>query len=159
MVNKKAFGNLGIVLAVILILGGAYLLLDRQPTEDIIVEETVIPFENIKEEVPEMWYEEEEQLFITSAEEYEEIFGEETDIDFNENVVVAVFFGEQPTGGYNIEITEVTETEDNVIIYVLETYPGDCPVIQVITAPYDVVLIECMEKTPEFVFEQTFLDC
>ena len=155
MVNKKAYVNLGIVIAAILLLAGAYLLYDRQP-----VEEAIVPFENIRVEVPSVFFEDREAFLINSAEEYEETFGEGADIDFGEHSVIAVFSGEKPTGGYEIEITGITETTNRIKINVLETIPGeDCVVIQVITFPYDVVLIESTEKTPEFVFEETILEC
>ncbi len=159
MVNKKAWTGIGIAIAVIFVLAGAYLLLERQQTEDIIVEETVIGFENIKEEIPDITHEDEEQVVINSAEEYEEIFGEETDINFEDYTLIAVFFGQKSTAGYEIEVTEIVEVDGNVAVNVLETYPGDCPVAQVITFPYDVVLTQNIEETPEFVFEETFLEC
>ena len=157
MVNRKAVGNVGIVIAIILLLAGVYLLMDRSTEEPI---EAIIPFQNIKEEVPSVFFENREAFLINSAAEYEEVFDEETNIDFNEYSIVAVFSGQKPTGGYNVEITGITETTNRIKIDVLETTPGeDCIVIQVITFPYDVVLIESIEKTPEFVFEETILEC
>ncbi len=55
---------------------------------------------------------------------------------------VVVFMGEQPSGGYGIEITSIEDNEGKTNITVKETRPAeDDMVITVITYPYQVVKI------------------
>ena len=65
------------------------------------------------------------------------------ELDFAKNKVVAVFMGEQRTGGYNIKISQIQETDENVYIDVVETLPKQgAEVAQHKTSPYHIVVIE-----------------
>ena len=71
----------------------------------------------------------------------------------HENLLyLLVTYGEQPTGGYTVEITAIVEEEDRVVVTAHFTEPGeDDVVIQVITYPYALAVIEDPGKPVEFI--------
>jgi hypothetical protein len=65
------------------------------------------------------------------------------DIDFSKEMLVAVFMGEKPTGGYNIEIINILKKKDHLEFLIKIDEPGpDDMVIQSITSPYHIVKLE-----------------
>jgi len=63
-------------------------------------------------------------------------------VDFNQYILLAHFMGQRPTSGYEVEFTDVLEEDNNISATVREVSPGsNCTVSQVITAPYDVIVI------------------
>lgn len=61
-------------------------------------------------------------------------------VDFSENVVVAVMQGMRPTGGYSIEVKDVTANEGALRVSVEATIPGPtCLVTDALTSPYQIV--------------------
>jgi hypothetical protein len=69
------------------------------------------------------------------------------EIDFSRRTIVAVFQGEQPTGGYEISIEEIVGTENSVEVAVKAFSPGPrCTVTGTVTRPLDIVEIEKTEK-------------
>ncbi|MBC8390662.1 MAG: protease complex subunit PrcB family protein [Actinobacteria bacterium] len=72
-------------------------------------------------------------------------------VDFSKEIVVGVFLGEKPTGGYNIEITEVLEQNDyiEVLIKIDEPDPDEM-VTQAITSPYHIIKLKISDM--EFLF-------
>src|SRR6266516_6410732 len=64
------------------------------------------------------------------------------DVDFTREMVIAVFLGDKPTGGYGVEITRVDESRKAVFVYVHQTSPapGDT-VIQTITQPHHIIAV------------------
>ena len=44
-------------------------------------------------------------------------------IDFDKQIIIAVFQGACPSGGYDIEIKSLTEKEDGLEVLVIETTP------------------------------------
>lgn len=106
-----------------------------------------------------------EQLVIESQDEWEEFWSRHTsvhlpapnapEVDFSKEMVVAVFSGEKPTGGYSIEIIEAKPTEDEVSVYYEETppEPGQ-PVTEALTQPFHIVKINRIDDLPvEFISE------
>lgn len=74
-------------------------------------------------------------------------------INFDEEMVIAVFQGPQPTGGYSIEITEIIATENEIQVRVTEITPGIFDVVtDAITSPYHIVKLERLNK--EIVFKR-----
>jgi hypothetical protein len=61
-------------------------------------------------------------------------------IDFKKEMVIAVFIGFHPTGGYNVEIKEIVEIDDSVVVNVVLTTPpkGSCVTMST-TSPYHIV--------------------
>lgn len=82
---------------------------------------------------------------ITSPGQFRELWemvgaeGPAPDIDFSENVVVAVFAGEKPTAGYGIAVSEVEDADARTITVTLTEPGGDCVLAQVITSPYQII--------------------
>jgi hypothetical protein len=64
------------------------------------------------------------------------------EVDFDANVVVALYMGKRPTGGYVIEVERVREVGDAIEVRAVATQPGSgCITTQAITAPYQLVRI------------------
>jgi hypothetical protein len=63
-------------------------------------------------------------------------------VDFTQNVVVAAAAGQQSSGGYDIAVDRVTQTDGQLTIEVVETAPGpNCVTTAVVTRPVDVVVV------------------
>lgn len=77
---------------------------------------------------------------------------ERPDVNFRDQVVVAVVLGERPTGGYGVDLTSVKGSPDAEALRVTytETVPEDCAVPQVLTSPY---VLAAVDGDGEFVFE------
>jgi hypothetical protein len=64
------------------------------------------------------------------------------EIDFDNNMVVAVFMGEKNTSGYAIRISRIEEADDKIYIELEETIPSsDSVVTQQFTQPYHIAVI------------------
>ena len=63
-------------------------------------------------------------------------------VDFNKEIVVGVFLGDKPTGGYQVEILRAERSDGTLLIYFDEQAPGTgAMVIQVITQPFHIVRV------------------
>ncbi len=72
-------------------------------------------------------------------------------VNFDKDMIVAVFQGEKNTGGYDIEINRITEKENAIEILVTETSPGPrCMVTQAFTSPYHIVKVQKTDKKVMF---------
>jgi len=93
------------------------------------------------------------QVAIRSQTEWQKLWREHTStstasaplptVDFDKEIVAAVFLGEKPTGGYNVEISSTEVTDSLLTIFVKETSakPGAI-VTQGFTQPFHIVRIE-----------------
>jgi len=64
-------------------------------------------------------------------------------VDFDKEIVAAVFLGEKPTGGYNVEISPAELTDSLLTIFVKETSPNPGAIVtQGFTQPFHIVRIE-----------------
>jgi len=73
------------------------------------------------------------------------------EVDFEYDGVVAVYMGEQPTGAHRIKIERVTHHDDALRVeVVLQTPSPDCMTTQVLTQPYQTVLVP--QAAPRAVF-------
>ena len=101
---------------------------------------------------------ERQSLVIKSAEEWENLLqahristGSERSgarIDFELEMVVAVFSGPKPSGGYHIQITEIENDPVNqrLTILIRESKPSPGTVVtQVLTHPYHIVRLKKIE--------------
>lgn len=100
-----------------------------------------------------------EQLVIASPDEWEEFWSRHAslqlpppilpEVDFSAEMVIAVFSGEKPTGGYSVEISEVEFAEDEVNIFFEEVspVPGE-PVTEALTQPFHIIKISRIEDLP-----------
>jgi hypothetical protein len=63
-----------------------------------------------------------------------------------------VTYGEKPTGGYDVEITDITEEEGKLVVTANFTEPGeDEMVTQALTYPYDLAMLDDPGLPVEFV--------
>lgn len=68
--------------------------------------------------------------------------GDRPAVDFTKAVVVAVAAGQRPSGGYEIAVNHVRQTDGELAVEVLETSPGpNCITSSSPTQPVDVVVV------------------
>lgn len=81
-------------------------------------------------------------------------------VDFNKHMVIAVFQGAQPSGGYGIEITKVVRENGKLEVLVAEHKPGkDCFTTQVITYPHHLVVVDKSAGRVRFTLRSLTVDC
>jgi hypothetical protein len=87
--------------------------------------------------------------------------GDRPEVDFTQNVVVAVAAGQRPTGGYEIAVERVSRTNGELTVEVVETTPGpNCMTTASLTQPVDVVVIPEVEtKNWSFVERKEVRGC
>jgi hypothetical protein len=107
-------------------------------------------------------YENHEYLVIENSGEWEKVWllawGSEAypipEVDFSSHVVIAVFMGERPTGGYGITIGRILDEENEIIVNVKETYPGRVVVTGAFTFPHHIARVERAQKPIVFDVQQ-----
>jgi hypothetical protein len=63
-------------------------------------------------------------------------------VDFSKEMVVAVFMGSRPTGGYGVEITSVAERNGALVVSYRERSPSPGAIAaQVLTFPFHIVAV------------------
>jgi len=68
--------------------------------------------------------------------------GDKPSVDFTHDVVVAVAAGQRPTGGYEIAVDRVTQSDGGLTVEVVERTPGpNCMTTASLTQPVDVVVV------------------
>lgn len=73
-------------------------------------------------------------------------------IDFSREMIIAVFMGEQRTGGFSLEIKKVEEREGRLQVPFLEHSPAPgSPVLQVLTQPYHMIRLPRTELPVQIV--------
>ncbi|MBT4541311.1 protease complex subunit PrcB family protein [Candidatus Woesearchaeota archaeon] len=73
------------------------------------------------------------------------------DINFEEEMVIAVFQGSQPSSGYSIEITKIIEKDNSIEIIVKEkSAPKNQLVLTMVTEPYHIVKVKKSDKEVVF---------
>ncbi|HHY14157.1 MAG TPA: protease complex subunit PrcB family protein [Thermoanaerobacterales bacterium] len=88
------------------------------------------------------WIEYSKEIFIAQTYEYED------------DLYVFVSYGEKPTGGYTVEITDIDEKSDALEVVVNFTQPNpDDNVTHAITYPYDMKVVEPTDKEIIFIAE------
>ena len=85
------------------------------------------------------------------------------EVDFSKEMVIAIFSGEKPTGGYSIEITKVELDKDEVTIFFEEVSPEPGqPVTEALTQPFHIVKINRIDDLlvkfmSEYSLEEEFI--
>ena len=75
-------------------------------------------------------------------------------VDFNKEVVAAVFLGSRPTAGYSVEIVRARQQGTTLVVSYKETRPApDSVAAQVLTSPYAIVAIP-KGSTTDVTFER-----
>ncbi len=87
--------------------------------------------------------------------------GDRPSVDFNRDVVVAVAAGQRPTGGYEIVVDRVTQSEGQLTVEVVERTPGpNCITTASLTQPVDVVVVPAADaKSLSFLERKEIRDC
>jgi len=88
------------------------------------------------------------QSAVRSADEWSALWkthdpgGQMPAIDFSREMVVAVFLGSRPTGGYGVEIVRAVGNSGTLVVEYRETAPSpDAIAAQILTAPYHLAAI------------------
>ena len=98
------------------------------------IEFTVVPNENIPQELQSLIENKKKEEFVVS-------YGDK------ENLYIAIGYGEQPTGGYSIQVKELYETKNNIYIDTEFVGPSKTEDIsQSNSYPYNVVQMEYIDK-------------
>jgi len=72
-------------------------------------------------------------------------------VDFSKDMVLAVFIGEQPTGGFRIRISKVDTSGADIEVTVVGIQPGqNCRHTQTSTEPFLIATIPASTKTVNF---------
>ena len=75
-------------------------------------------------------------------------------IDFNTKMVIAVFSGEKPTGGYEILIDNINYEDKKVAVKIKETSPSqDAFVTTIVTSPFHIKVVNKSDLPVEFINE------
>jgi hypothetical protein len=73
------------------------------------------------------------------------------DVDFSREMVVGVFLGQKPTGGYSVRVTRIEQAPDVLKVEFKETRPApDSIVTQALTQPYHLVVVPKQEGRLDF---------
>ena len=63
-------------------------------------------------------------------------------VDFTQNYVIAVFAGEKASGGHDIEVADIEDTESKRKVSIALTRPGaGCIATQALTRPFQIVVV------------------
>jgi hypothetical protein len=74
-------------------------------------------------------------------------------VDFNREMIVAVFMGSRPTAGFSVEIVSAAEEAGQVVVRYRETAPArDRVTAQVLTAPFHIAAVP--KRSGEVKFEK-----
>lgn len=81
-------------------------------------------------------------------------------IDFMQEMIVAVALGSRNTGGYNVLLTQATEDAAGILVQAGETSPGSgCFTTQALTQPIDVARVARNDQPVRFLLTQDVVDC
>jgi hypothetical protein len=69
--------------------------------------------------------------------------GDRPAVDFSQDLVIAVAAGQRPTGGHEIAVTQVNQSNGELRVELVETTPGpNCMTTSALTQPVDVVVVK-----------------
>lgn len=100
---------------------------------------------------------EKKNYIIKSKKEWQDVWAKAghsaiaPEVDFAKEMIIAVFYGVAPTGGYSVEIIKVIESLDKLTVFIKETSPGsDCIVTQALTEPRHIIKVQRVDKEAAF---------
>lgn len=96
---------------------------------------------------------EQKKLIIKTRDQWKNLWNKHTSIrlppsevpaiDFTKNMIIVVFMGQKPTGGFAIEITKIKKYKDEIVTSFAEGRPpSDALVTQVLIQPYHIVKVK-----------------
>jgi hypothetical protein len=102
-----------------------------------------------------------ENYIVRSKSELTEFDIEQPDsIDFDRNLLIAVYRGGCPSGGYSIGIHEILKTNKGLTIFVIFSDPGEnCSRSLALTQPYAIYSIEKTDLPISFDTSTIVKDC
>ena len=143
-----------IVLGAILVGAGLYFygpeeIRDAQVGPSASVASAQIPFQVIAEGESAAEVRERKNYAVYSEEDLEELwrmaYGDTSTlprVDFTQNYVIAVFAGEKASGGHDIEVADIEDTESKRKVSIALTRPGaGCMTTQALTRPFQIVVV------------------
>ncbi len=72
-------------------------------------------------------------------------------LDFSREMVLGVFSGSRPTGGYGVEIVRTVAANGRLLVEFVESSPGASTIAaQVVTAPFHLVAVPRMDGAVQF---------
>ena len=75
-------------------------------------------------------------------------------VDFSRDMVVALFMGERPTGGYAIEVTQIERTDAGLSIRYRTRHPDPSAMqTQALTQPFHLIKLARVDDSVTFVAE------
>lgn len=81
-------------------------------------------------------------------------------IDFNKHMLLAVFQGQKPSGGYSITVDKLVRSNNRLEVFIEEKSPGaDCFTTQMLTHPYHVIVTEKSALKVAFTTRQSTAAC
>ena len=81
-------------------------------------------------------------------------------IDFEKYMLIGVFMGNKPTGGFSIEIEKIIEKDKEISVHVKEESPGkNCVVTMAFTQPYHIVTLLKSDKKIKFYYNEVVREC
>jgi len=81
------------------------------------------------------------------------------EIDFTRRTIIAVFQGSQPSGGYEVTITNIVNTEGHIQVTVKE-FLGACVAPGIVTKPFHIVEVDKLDAAAiEFRLKQKVRKC
>lgn len=82
-------------------------------------------------------------------------------VNFSREVVIAVFIGDFPTGGYSATITRIAFNLAGPVVYVDEVHPGEgCGETMAISQPYHIVRVELTStQSVDFIYNVIVTNC
>jgi len=75
------------------------------------------------------------------------------EVDFNTDMVIAIFRGEFPSSGFYTEITNIAESKDKLEVTVTETNDLQGMLLDVMTYPYHIVKLRRSDLPVEFTYK------
>lgn len=131
--------------------------LDREDEQQEL-QSGVLDFETISKDTQSN-YQEDGKYVIRDENAFENLWQDASDeeipeVDFASEMVIAVFMGEKSSGGYDVEIVEILETEDTLEVTISETEPGDDDMVTMaLTYPEHIISLENIDKEVNFIVQ------
>lgn len=81
-------------------------------------------------------------------------------VNFQKKMIVGVFQGKKPSGGYSVYVNKVCKTDQGTEVRVVKEKPGnDCIVTQNLTSPYELVILPKLSDDLAFKKITKTIDC
>ncbi len=104
-----------------------------------------------------LWQQMQPEAFLPKSTRVDSLMSK---IDFNQQMIIAVFQGQKPSGGYGIVINKLQRDNKQIEVFIEEKSPGaDCFTTQALTYPYHVIVTEKSAQKVVFTSRQSTSAC